>query len=534
MISMVSRVARAALFVFAVVGFSNPAWSQSVHDEAQHMLIVGMLSEPETLHPLVTNAAETRDITERMFLKLLEERGDFLRFRPRLAREWKFSKDGLALTFHLRDDVRWHDGAPVTAEDVRFTWQLQTDTLVAWHSVQIKEQIRDVEVIDPHTVVFHFNERYPYQLMDANDGVILPRHILESVPRDELATDAFSRAPTGNGPYRFVRWVPGQFLELAANNDYYEGPPVVRKVIYRFVPDMVTLVTQLKKGEIDVLESVPPDQAKQFVDNVSVQLFTYPSRRMNYIAWNLDNELFENREIREALTMAINRREIIQTVWGGYASECKSPIHPILWAYNNGIRVIMFDVGQAKGKLRMRGWRDSDGDGIRDKDGKKFEFDLLVNNNQVRVDVVTLVQAYLARVGVKVNVRVLEFNTYIERVLDKNFDAAFIGWRTSTKVDLTNLWHSSAIPPNGYNVTSYSNSHVDGLIDKAKVQLDSPRAMDLWYKVQSQIYLDQPVTFLAVPLEVNALHRRFCNVHPNAISFFANLRAWRIAPDCSP
>ena len=538
---MRSRIALVAHVMYVasavLITYADPASTQSLGSQAERMLVVGMLSEPATLNPLFTASTEARDITERIFLKLLEERGDFLHFKPRLAREWKFSKDGLALTFHLRDDVRWSDGVPVTAQDVRFTWELQSDTLVAWPGVRIKEHVRDVEVIDAHTVVFHFTQRYPYQLMDANDGVILPRHLLESVPREEIATHPFGREPVGNGPYRILRWVSGRYIELGANEDYYEGPPVVNRVVYRFVPDMVTLVMQLKKGEIDVLESVPHDEARQFKDHPSIRLYIYPSRRMNYIAWNLENELFDNREIREALTMAINRKEIIETIWGGYATECKSPVHPILWAYNDKIRVIEYEAGpgQVHRKMRIRGWRDRDGDGIlENRDGKRFEFELLVNNNQVRVDIATIVQAHLKRVGVKAEIRVLEFNTYIERILGKDFDAAFIGWKSSTKVDLTSLWHSSAIPPNGYNVTSYRNSRVDNWIDKAKVELDPQKAQDLWYKAQSQIYLDQPVTFLAVPQEVNALHRRFCNVQPNAISFFANLRAWRLAPDCSP
>ncbi|MCH7549225.1 MAG: hypothetical protein IH969_06805 [Candidatus Krumholzibacteriota bacterium] len=324
--------------------------------------------------------------------------------------------------------------------------------------------------------------------------------------------------------------------EIEVPADRYYGAQTARSLMNfkiggdRFPREMIRALGILKKAAAisnQKLGVLPEEKTNLIVQAADEVIRGELDDHFPLVVWQTGSGTQSNMNTNEVIASRAN--EIATGQRGG-----KSPIHPILWAYNNGIRVIMFDVGQAKGKLRMRGWRDSDGDGIRDKDGKKFEFDLLVNNNQVRVDVVTLVQAYLARVGVKVNVRVLEFNTYIERVLDKNFDAAFIGWRTSTKVDLTNLWHSSAIPPNGYNVTSYSNSHVDGLIDKAKVQLDSPRAMDLWYKVQSQIYLDQPVTFLAVPLEVNALHRRFCNVHPNAISFFANLRAWRIAPDCSP
>jgi peptide/nickel transport system substrate-binding protein len=497
-------------------------------------LTVGLLSEPGSLNPLTIASTQGQDIVGRVYLNLLEEQGDFLSFEPRLARRWWFSDDSLSITFELRDDVRWHDGEPVTARDVRFTWQLQMDTTVAWMNRHIKERIDDVEVVDDRTVVFRFAERYPHQLMDANDGVILPRHVLAHVPRGELRTHPFGRNPVGNGPYRLSRWESGQYLELVANDDYYEGPPAVDRVVFKFVPDMVGLMTQLKKGEIDLLESVPADQQRVLSEGYDdIELYRYPSRRIDFISWNTLRTPFDDARVRRAMTMAIDRRELIATVWGGYARECTGPVPPVLWAHDDSIEPLPFAPDSARALLAKAGWRDTDGDGVRDLDGQPLAFEIVTNHsNQQRVDVCTMVERYLGRVGVEVDIRTMEFGTFIGRVQDGDYDACVLQVKVATKLDLTDTWHSDSHPRNGYNISFYSNPEVDRLIEEARVCLDQERARALWSRAQRIIYRDQPYTFVAVPDEVHALHRRFCNVRPNAISFFANLRHWSVAPDC--
>jgi len=497
-------------------------------------LTVGLLSEPSTLNPLTATATETRDIIDRIYQNLLQEQGDFINFAPQLASAWEFSADSLAITFRLRDDARWSDGEPVTAEDVRFTWEVQTDTLVAWHSSEIKEQIRDVEVIDPHTVVFHYSEHYPYQLMDANDGVILPRHLLASVPRGELATHAFGRSPVGCGPYRLEKWKSGQYVELVADDHFYGVRPVVDRLIFKFVPDMVTLMTQLKKGEIDMLESVPAEQQKSLREGYpDVEVYRNPSRRIDFVAWNTSRAPFSDARLRRALTMAIDRGEIIEVVWGGNAVECTSPIPSILWAYDPGIAPVPFDPDGARAELAALGWSDHDGDGVVDRDGTPLAFELITNSgNTQRADICTLVESFMRRVGVKVSIRTLEFKTVINKLFDGDYDACVFELKMATKVDITSNWHSSAFPRNGYNFSFYRNPEVDTLIERARVMCNPEAARPLWSRVQRLIYEDQPFTFLAVPDDVTALDRRFCNVRPNAISFMANVNEWKVGADC--
>lgn len=498
-------------------------------------LVVGLLSDPKTLNPLAATSVESRQIVELLFLKLMEEQSDFSSFRPMLAASWEFGPDSLDVTFRLRDDVVWADGAPVTAEDVRFTWELQTDTLVAWPSRSVKERIEGVEVIDEHTVKFRFSQRHLYQLMDANDGVVLPEHLLAGIPRNELRVSDFGRYPVGNGPFRLARWESGQYVELERNPLYHEkGLPRLDRVVFRIVPDMVNLVTQLKAGEIDCLESLPLDAVRDIrANHPEIEVYTYPSRHQVFIAWNLQQPRLSSREVRRALAMAIDRDEMIRSLWGGMAEPSESPMHPILWAHDPGIDPVRFDPGLSRRLLAENGWQDTDGDSVLEKNGEPFEIRILTNQgNQLRSDIATMVQEYLRRVGVRVLPRQLEWSTFVEHLTQGDFDGCVFGWKTGTRADLTELWHSGSIPPNGYNIARYENAGVDSLIDAAKSAMTREVAGPLWRRVQAIIYEDQPALFIAVPYEVVGLRRGYCDVAPNALGFFAGLPRWYAAEKC--
>jgi peptide/nickel transport system substrate-binding protein len=494
-------------------------------------LIIGALSDPATLNPLVSTTTEEMDIIERIFLKLLDEQDDFLTFHPRLARSWKFSEDGLAITFELRNDVKWTDGTPCTAHDVRFTWELQKDTTIAWPHRDLKDRISNVEIIGDHTVRFHFTQRYPYQLMDANDGVIVPKHLLAEIPHDQFHNHSFGRRPVGNGPFLLKEWVSNQYIELAPNPDYYEqGKPHLKRVVFRFAPDGLSLLMQLKAGEIDCLEAIPPEAVVELNrDYKHIRIYKYPSRDVTFIAWNQKNDLFADRDVRRALTMAIDRKAIIETLMNGMGVECKSPMSPLIWAYDPNIEPLPFDAEKSKRILSEHGWRDTDADGVIDKDGKPFEFEMNTNSGtQLRVDIMTMAEAYLKKVGVKVNIRPLEWNHFIDKVIASDLSSWVLGWGLETKADLGGHWHSRASEPGGYNRFYYNNAVVDSLIDLARNTMDPELARDLWYRCQRIIYEDQPLTFIAIPYEVNGLHSRFKGVRASPISFFINLRDWHV------
>ncbi len=532
------RKSAAAFFLAVILGlFSSSSVCPHMGKSGKHGLssaagedrvVIGLLSDPKTLNPLIATSAQSKDIIDRLFLKLLDENADFVSFHPRLADNWEFSDDSLAITFHLRNDVVWSDGEPCTAGDVKFTWKCQMDTVISWPGRHLKDRIEKVEAVDDFTVVFYFKNRYPYQLMDANDGVILPEHLLAGVARDRIRTCGFGRNPVGNGPFVLSQWISDQYLELKRNPLYYENEkPRLHSILFRIVPDMQTLNTQIETGEIDCLESISPDEAARVGNNNKLRLYSYPSRRMSFIAWNLEHELFADREVRRALAMAVNRKAVIDNVWRGFADPCISPMHPLLWAFDESLDIIEYNPESAAEILNERGWIDNNDDGILDKNGRPMSFELIVNNgNRKRIDIATIVQAYLKEIGVDVDIRVLEWNTFIDKIINAKFEACVMGWKVGSRADLTEFWHSSAFGRKGMNISRYNNGTADSLMEAARNTMDAERAKTLWSKCQRIIYDDQPFMFLAVPREVNVLSSRFGNVHPNPISFLYNIRNW--------
>jgi peptide/nickel transport system substrate-binding protein len=357
---------------------------------------------------------------------------------------------------------------------------------------------------------------------------------MESTPRSEVRLSPIGREPVGNGPFRLARWVSEQYIELEKNPEYYEeGRPFLSRVVFRIVPDMTTLVTQLKSGEINCLESLPLDAVSEIERSYpDVEIISYRSRHHNFVAWNLDREPFGDVDMRRAFAMAVNTSEMIQTLWGGHAEPSVGPMHPVLWAHDPTMTPVAFDPGAARRILAEKGWMDRDGDGVVEKNGRGLEFEMITNQgNQLRSDIMTMVQEYLGDIGVRVNTRTFEWNTFIGRVVDGDFDSCVLGWRVATKADLTSFWKSSSTPPGGYNISRYRNAQVDSLIDLAKNTLDPDVARPIWNRCQRIIYDEQPILFLSVPHDVVGLAGGYRGVEPNAISFFFNIHEWHKADE---
>jgi peptide/nickel transport system substrate-binding protein len=499
-------------------------------------LVVGEIGDVDALNPLVSSTRNASDVEGMLFLTLTEINPDLDTYSPSLARSWEFSEDHLRLTFHLRDDVFWTDGIQTTAHDVKFSFEKQTDPLIAWSAIRWKEFIEDVQVVDDTTVTFIFKEIYPYQLMDASVGSILPKHRLEDLPSESWKTCDFNRQPLGNGPFKFKRWVSQQTIELVANEDYYDGRPFLDRIVFRIIPDQTSLLAQLKSGDVDLMESIPPKDVARMEEDFrrersDVRLVKYPSRAYGYIGWNLKNPLFESNKVRQALTMAIDRQNLIEAVYFGLAQPCHSPISPILWAYNPDMPVFPYDPHRAKQLLAEEGWIDHDGDGWIDKEGRKFEFTLKTNQgNRIREDITVIVQDQLAKVGMKANPRLIEWTVFSDQTNRKEFEAIVAGWSVGLKVDLTTMWHSESINDK-FNYVSYSNPRVDELIEVAKREMDRSKAKLLWDEAQRLIVDDQPYTFLYIPEQVNGIHKRFRDVQMDTRGSFIQPEKWWVPKD---
>jgi peptide/nickel transport system substrate-binding protein len=468
-----------------------------------------------------------------LFSHLLEEQPDYAEhpptFGPALGASHEWSADHTVATVRLRQDATWSDGVPVTAADVRFTWQAQTHPDVAWDYAYSKERIRDVEVVDAHTVRFHFTEVYSSQITDLNEGVILPKHAWEQLPFAEWRAnpDWFREHLVSSGPFVLESWTPQQELALRRNPRYFRpGLPRLERVVFRVVPDAESRLAQLLAGQVDYVEQVQPSQAGRIAGAEKAQLLRFPTRQFTFICWNVRREPFTSAEVRRALTLGIDRQAILEALWYGYARPGDSPILSTVWAHDDALQPWPYDAQQARRLLAEAGFRDQDGDGVLERDGERLSFELMTNvDNPTRVDAAVMIQQQLAQIGVEVKPLTLDFNTTSSRIAAHDFAAAIMAFGIDTSLDLSYAVHSDSWA-NGSNFGGYSNPEVDRLLEEVRGMADPAAAKPALDRLQQILHHEQPFTFLWEPDRLDGASRRLADARPNALSAFFNIREW--------
>ncbi|MEE8368967.1 MAG: ABC transporter substrate-binding protein [Thermoanaerobaculia bacterium] len=479
-----------------------------------------------------------QNIIDQMFLHLFEEQPDFAAgpptFAPQLATHYEWSSDHTELTLHLRDDVTWSDGEPVTAHDVYWTWKAQTDPDIAWAYAQSKENIRAIETIDDTTLRIKYGSSSTSQLANLNEGVILPKHIWSTLAFREWRQNSrwFTDNLVVSGPYILDSWKQNQEIVLKPNAKYsLEDPESVESIetiVFRNIPETTNQLHQLRAGAVDFVERVPPAAASRLSSSDEIRLIKFSPRQYSFICWNTMHPLFADAAIRKALTLGIDRAGIIENLWYGQAKVSTSPIISSVWAFNSDLQVLDYDPRAATAILRERGWVDSDGDGVLDREGESFKFSLTTNaGNRLRSDAAVMIQSQLLKIGVVVVVRKIEFNTLLEMNQSHRFDATIGAWGIDTSLDLKYAFHSASIDQ-GYNYGGYRNVKVDRLIDHANQQTDlNALKLDLW-RIQQILHDEQPYTFLWEPQRVTAVRNRVQGVQPNSLSAYFQLHRWRL------
>jgi peptide/nickel transport system substrate-binding protein len=502
-------------------------------------VVSGFTAEPLGVNDLIIpTTLITNEVLGRVHQRLLQEEPDFMAhpatFTPELAESYAWSADHKTLTFHLRDGLVWSDGAPLTAEDVRWTWQAQVHPDVAWDSAYMKERIRDVEVVDPRTVRFHFSRVYAKQMQDANEGYILPKHSWGQIPFEKWRENGawFKQHMVASGPFKIGSWTPDQEVVLVRNEKYWQKDrPYLDRVVMRIIPDPSSMMAQFLNGELDFVPQVSTTDAARIEPRKDLSIVRFWSNLYVAIAWNAQRPLFADPEVRRALTLAIDRQEIVDTLLpNGLGRVGVSPLPQAVWAHDKTLHPWPYDPAEARRILAAKGWKDSDGDGILDRGGKKLAFELTSNaGNQMRNDAAVMVQQQLRKIGIAATPRVLEFNALVTNSRSGDFDSIFMGFSLDTSLDLSGNFHSRSIA-SGDNFYHYANPEVDRLIDLAASQADLATAEPYLHQVERLIHQDQPVTFLWESQRLAALSRRVHDARPNLQAGFFNLKDWWVEP----
>lgn len=501
-------------------------------------LVVALPGDADVLLPPVTSSLLSLNISDRIFPRLAEiglalNTVDDSGFAPSLARRWEH-RDSTTIVFHLDPRARWQDGPPVTADDVVFTYQVYTDSLVGAPFLPNLAGIASVTKDDSLTVVFRFRHAYPEQLYDATYHMrIVPKHLLDSIPRDRLSSSAFGRRPVGVGPFRFLRWEAGTEIVLAADPGSFFGRPRLDRIVFRVMPDVSAAVSALIAGEADAIEVIPQrDEIERALQAPDLRLLAYPSPFVAGLVFNLrPGRLFADRELRRAIAMAVDRETIVRSIFGPYGEVPVGATSREQWIASNDVRQLGFDTLQAKRILDDRGWRYASGAGVRLKNGSPLRFTLLVpTTSRIRQQASVLMQAQLKALGVDLRIQPLEFNLFERRTASGDFDVSFFS-RTldPSPASLLQFWSTASIGRD--NVGGYASPAFDSIVTAAIAAPSRAAAAPLWRQALERLNDDAAGVFVYAPRNNAAFHRRLENVSIRPDSWLATVAAWSIAPD---
>lgn len=511
-------------------GPAGPASSsgENARPEQGGRIIMATIGEPSNLiTPLSTDSA-SHEVSSLLYVSPLRYDKD-IKIEPYAAESFEILEGGRHFKFKLRENIRWFDGKPLTADDVEFTYKMMIDpktpTAYAGDFLAIKE----FRKTGPYTFEVFYEKPFARAVSTwASD--ILPRHALEG---EDLANTKYARQPLGAGPYKLKEWVENQRVILEANPDYFEGRPYIDEVVYRSVPDQTTQFMELKAGNLDYIGLTPPQYL--FLTNgprweAGWRKYKYLASGYTYMAYNLEHPLFKERKARQALAHAVNKQEIIKGALLGLGVPTTGHFKPDSWAYNHALKPYEYDPGKALMMLGELGWRREKPTGPLMKDGRPFAFTVITNQgNEQRIKTCAILQEQLARIGIQMKVRTLEWATFIKEFVDqRRFEAVVLAWSIPQDPDAYDVWHSSKAARPGLNFVGYSNPEADALLEEGRNLVDPALRKPIYDRFQEIIHEDQPYCFLYTPYALPILTARVHGVEPAPAGISWNFVRWWI------
>jgi peptide/nickel transport system substrate-binding protein len=467
-----------------------------------------LVGEPGTLNAVLQSGLPEEQVLQYVSRNLL----DFdsrMTLVPGLAERWEVSQDGREVRLTLRADAVWEDGSPVTARDAVFTIRRVVDPAVPSPLFKpVFETLASVEATGPLTLTARFREA---------DAAHAMAFVLPLLPEKRYAGKNFlkareNRAPLSNGPYRFVSWKPQDSLVLERNVRYFGPRPHFDRIVFRILPENAVAYQAILTGSLDetaIDESLKQQAVRDPEYARCCRTVEFYTLDYNYIALNNRSPLFADARVRRAVTMLLDRASIVRNLFHGSARIISGPWAPDSPAYDASVTPLPFDPAGAAKLLEEAGWRDTNGDGTRDRAGKEFAFELLVSaGSNIGRQIDEMLATEFARVGVKAQVRPLEWASFVERIDGGNFEAASLAWSASDpNPDPFPFWHSSQGPPHGLNSGSYRNPEADRLMEEARREMDADARLKIYHRLHAIFRDDAPALFVTNASAKYALRR---------------------------
>jgi peptide/nickel transport system substrate-binding protein len=517
-------------------GTTTPG-SPAATSRSDSRLVVGYDREPDTLNRFSTHILE--DI-ETCVVEGLVTTDQSMTIVPLLAASVPtienggvvLRKDGgMDVTWTLRPDVRWHDGTPHTSADVKFTVEAINSPAYNPESTDGFDRISSVDTPDPLTAVLHYREIYaPYALQFVRGT--LPKHVLEG--RDIDSANDYNRAPLGTGPYRVAEWKSGEFIRLEAVPNYWRGAgmPAIKTLIFKFIANTNTRINQLKSREVDMVVMFPWDKHREVAAIPGVTVHSTDGNGYEHVTLNQRAmPAFADVRVRQALTHAVDRALISTTILEGLAPITHGPVQPVSWAHNSNVRTYGFDPVRARALLDEAGWRDTNGDGVRDKGGQRFSFTLITQAGfAIRENVAQVLQRQFKDVGVEAAVQLHDGTSISKLWFDGKFQAMLHWWQLPADPELTLFFAKDRMPPRGRNINYVEDDALTALVyaaDRTVHQAERKRILGEAQMRIADLAIEIPlygVTKLdAVPTRLRGFTGNPTNTGP-----FWNVHAWTL------
>jgi len=511
-------------------------------------LVNSIGGDPDILVPPLLSTVQAGEVVDLVYDRLADI-GDSLNivndggFTPRLSDRWTWSRDSLSIAFHIALAAKWHDGQPVRSNDVAFTFRTSTDSTLGSGVRALVSSIDSVTTPDSATAVFWFHARTPQQFYDATYQMpIMPEHIWQGIAPSAWRGSEPARHPIGSGQYRFLRWIPKAAVEVIADTANYRGSPNLSRVIWTIAPDFPTAVTRFLSGEADFFEQLRPENLPEVAKHPELRTKQYRGLGYVFAQFNLrdpanhsrPHPIFGNHELRRALTMATDRVSIVRSVYDSLALPALGPTVRAYPTTDPNLPQIPFDLARARQILDSLGWRDANGDGVRERNGRPLQFSLAVpSTSKARVRMAVLIQEQLRQAGVKVDVEQIDFPVLIERERKRAFDAAIGQWNTQPSPgSVRGSWGTmGSQASSGTNYSSYENPVFDAYVDSALSSFDQSKRKAYFSRAYETIIQDAPAIWLAEPIPTVGYHSRLQLAPLRSDAWWAHIPEWWIPAD---
>lgn len=552
-----SKIRIKSLLLFSlIVIYSLIVFQCSQSSSKKNVVVVGVPSDVATINPLFAFDVQEGHLLDLMYLKPLQETWNdslgIIEFSPMLVESYVINSDSNFIILKLQDNLKWSDGKPITVEDIIFSFDIYSDPKVnsrlfgLFNNFYSSDDLHiDIEKTfrknsDKNLTIF-FKDYLDFSILDINHAII-PKHLYNGIKREDVATAELNFKPISSGPFKLHKWERDQKIHLKADSlCYLFNDENIQEIIFKIIPDEFSLLTQLKNGEIDLIEDIESEKVKELDGNEKLNVGSIKGRNFDYVGWNnIDpaafakkefkpNKYFGSSNIRKALSLAINRNEIFQSIVGKFGEIYDSPISPIFKSYTDeSLKKVEYNLTIAKQLLKEEGWKDLNGDGILEKGNQKFSFKIYSNTGDpAREYSSTIIKNNLKEIGIEAEVIFVEKSELIDGLINKKYDAFLSGWTIQIPLNLDNYRDPKS--ENGmFNFVSYFDERVDKYLEDLKPSDNEEKRKETYKNISNVFKETEPVTVLFWSDNIISYNNRMRNISFSPLGLFTNAWEWKI------